>query len=177
MTIFNGERETVDALGEIFKDGKLVDGKRSPRGSKLKARQDGQTDSWGREKAIERAYYAIAIPAIWASRHPTPVIVDFGQSCQIDARGYFHHGPAAYNQGWRCINGRSYILAGAVDGPAKPCGDSWPGNTDPCPDPGEQKPLTILSGIENIQRRDNEWGEITVDDLIRGYVVVTSPNT
>ena len=60
--------------------------------------QDSEhTDSWNREENIRRAFYAAAIPGAWTANRPYPVVIDFGGSCEIDARDYFNTEPPEYN--------------------------------------------------------------------------------
>lgn len=160
--IFSGNKESVKILTEIFKDGKMITGDAPNNG-----KESNHTDNWNREKNIERAFYAAAIPAAWGANRPAPVVVDFGDSCEIDARKYFCEEPSSYNSGWRCPDGHSYILAGVRDGPQNPCGPSTPGSGGGC-NPTFKWTLDILKGIGQLQEDDNEWGGVTVDDLIIG---------
>lgn len=161
--IFSGNKESVKMLTEIFKDGKMITGEVKDKDWKDSS---NHTDNWNREKNIERAFYAAAIPAAWGANRPSPVVVDFGDSCEIDARDYFFEKPSVYNSGWRCPNGHSYILAGVRDGPQAPCGPPVQGGSG-CT-PTFKWTLDILKGIDQLQDDDNKWGGVTVDDLIIG---------
>lgn len=161
--IFDGSKDSVDRLTALFKDGKMITGEADGNGF----RDDrNHTTNWYREKAIERSFYAAAIPVAWAAKRPAPVVVDFGNGCNIDARGYFTEGPDKYNVGFRCIGGHSYILAGVRDGPPQKCGQVFPGGSQ-CP-PVQQWTLDILDGIGEINNPVEKWGHVTVEDLIVG---------
>lgn len=83
--LFSGEQDSIKTLADLVSDGKLIDGK-----SGIPNWDPGNhTDNWLREKNIERAFYA--------ANRPAPVVVDFGPSCEIDARKYFFEGPESYN--------------------------------------------------------------------------------
>lgn len=161
VKIFDGSEESITRLTGLFADGKLTTADDDE--------EDGEThtDSWNREKNIERAFYAAAIPAAWTANSPVPVVVDFGSSCEIDARDYFTEHPNIYNLGWRCPNGHSYILAGVRDGPQDLCGENNSGDAGACV-PVHQWTFDILKGIGELQKDDNPWGGVTVDDLIIG---------
>ncbi|KAL0943239.1 Killer toxin subunits alpha/beta 5 [Colletotrichum truncatum] len=161
--LFDGSEKSIELLSNLFKDGKMMAG--MPDGPGLP--QNGNSDGFNRESATKRALYAVAIPAIWAANGPTPVVVDFGPSCEIDARKYFTENASKYNLGWRCVNGHSYILAGVADKPPRPCGTSVPDNECTVQ---SQWTLKILDGIKYIQKPSLSWGGITVDDLIIGAV-------
>ncbi|OBR01962.1 Chitinase [Colletotrichum higginsianum IMI 349063] len=109
--IFDGSTESINALTAMFKDGKMITGLND--GNPDDDSNDGHTDNWNRGMSPERAFYASAIPAAWTANNQAPVIADFGQTCEIDARGHFPTKPENYNKGWRCTNGHSYILATA----------------------------------------------------------------
>ncbi|MBE3044377.1 hypothetical protein IMZ48_17780 [Candidatus Bathyarchaeota archaeon] len=160
-TLFSGEATNIKRLTEIVKDGHLIDGKSEVDGWS----PGNHTDNWVREKNIERAFYAAAIPAVWTADSSYPVVVDFGPSCDIDARKYFWSQPQFYNKGWRCHGGHSYILATVRGGPQKAC--ETPVMGQQCP-PAVQWTLDIPTSIGVIQEPDNRWGGVTVDDLIVG---------
>lgn len=136
-------------------------------GQPVDPNDEEHTENWKRGKALQKAFYASAIPAAWTANGQAPVIADFGDNCEIDARDYFVEKPETYNKGWRCINGHSYILATVRDGPSEGC--SWQSNTLP---PVWQCPIKwtydMLKGLDAIQDSDNDWAGITVDDLIVG---------
>ncbi|KFY72524.1 hypothetical protein V499_07337 [Pseudogymnoascus sp. VKM F-103] len=165
-SIFNGDKDSIRRLSEIFSNGNLIDGKLD---NGITDSTNGHTDSWNREKSIQRAFYAAAIPAAWAANRPAPIVIDFGPSCEIDARNYFNEPPNIYNTGWRCIDGHSYILAGVRDGPQEACGQQTPGNTNQCP-PVKKWTFNMLKGMEVIRTDDNKWGGVTVDELIKGAI-------
>lgn len=100
VRIFPGDGDSIKALTELFRGGKMISGKGD--GGADWACNNNYTTSFNEEKAIERAFYAAAIPAAWAANRRTPVVVDFGPSCGIDARKYFIVGSKKYNVGWRC---------------------------------------------------------------------------
>lgn len=161
-TIFDGSDDSVKTLTDLFKDGKMITGGKADARRKV---DNGHTMGWNREKAIKRAFYAVAIPAAWAAHKPTPIVVGSGPSFQIDARKCFREPPNKYNVGWRCFNGHSYILAGVRDGPAKQCGAPAPSNQCPLQ---FQWTFEILQGIDNIQNSTDKWGHIKVEDPIMG---------
>ncbi|KAK6822971.1 hypothetical protein PG987_014516 [Apiospora arundinis] len=161
--VFNGDKDNVNRLTSLFSDGKMLTGK--GKGGGFDSSRN-HTTNWYREKAIERAFYAAAIPAAWGANRPAPVVVDFGPNCKIDARKYFNVKPDQYNMGYRCINGHSYILAGVRDGPPMKCGFQSPGGSQ-CP-PVKQWTLDVLKGIEDIDNPLEKWGHITTEDLIVG---------
>ncbi|KAK6850286.1 glycoside hydrolase family 18 protein [Apiospora arundinis] len=146
--IFDGEEKNVNRLTDLFSDGKMLTGKGKGGGFD---NSRNHTTNWYREKAIERAFYAAAIPAAWGANRPAPVVVDFGPNCKIDARKYFNVKPDQYNMGYRCINGHSYILAGVRDGPPQ--------------------------SIEDIDNPLEKWGHITTEDLIVGTDIRVFPQS
>ncbi|TLD19210.1 hypothetical protein PspLS_09827 [Pyricularia sp. CBS 133598] len=120
---FSGSPAALDAMEKIFSEGKMIGGQVAEGGKVMSLgmishRQDHQI--------LDRAVYALAIPAAWKGNKQVPVVLRFGNTCQIDARGYFNDGPDSYNKGWRCINGHSYILAGAPQTRGPPCAFSNP---------------------------------------------------
>jgi hypothetical protein len=161
--IFNGEEDNVKKLTDLFSGGKMLYGKGPGAGPD---NENEHTDSWNREASIQRAFYAAAIPAAWAANRPAPIVVDFGASCEIDARKYFNMEPESYKIAWRCIDGHSYILAGVRD-LQKTCGEQTPGNPNQCP-PVKKWTFDILNGMGQIKDNKNKWGGVTVDELIRG---------
>ncbi|KAL0938067.1 chitinase [Colletotrichum truncatum] len=161
--IFSGTSDSIKALNSIISGGKMIAGMKEGTGD-----TSNYTNNWIREANIQRAFYAAAIPAAWGANRPAPVVVDFGPSCQIDARKYFAEKPDVYNSGWRCPDGHSYILAGVRDGPQNPCGPVVPGGSG-CT-PTFKWTLDILKGIDQLQKDTNKWGGVTVDDLIIGAV-------
>ncbi|KAI8266412.1 hypothetical protein K4K58_010009 [Colletotrichum sp. SAR11_239] len=167
-TLFLGEENSIKILTDLISEGKMIKAGQTSR--KRAEEYDGYTASWKQEKNIERAFYAAAIPAAWTANRPAPVVVDFGNSCEIDARDYFTEEPKQYNVGWRCPNGHSYILAGVRDGPQGSCGPNNPGDGGGC-NPTHKWTLDILDGIAQLQDGDlGKWGGVTVDDLIVGAV-------
>lgn len=160
--LFGGDKDSIKALTDMLLDGKMIGGK-PERGS---WENSEHMDNWDSEKNIQRAFYAAAIPAVWGAKHLSPVVVDFGASCEIDARKYFKEEPDAYNLGWRCPDGHSYILAGVRDGPQLQCAPSYPGDNGGC-NHLLKWTLDMLGGIGEIQDPGNDWG-VTVDDLIIG---------
>lgn len=164
IKVFDGSEDSIKTLDSLFSDGKMIDGKPDNPNS---APASNHTDNWLREKSIQRAFYAAAIPAAWTANLPAPVVVDFGPSCEIDARDYFFEHPNIYNSGWRCPDGHSYILAGVRDGPQEVCLPATPGDDGGC-FPAHKWTLDILKGIGVIQNDTNVWGGVTVDDLIIG---------
>ncbi|KFY31495.1 hypothetical protein V493_01055 [Pseudogymnoascus sp. VKM F-4281 (FW-2241)] len=175
-TIFDGSKENIDKLTELFRDGKLIKGKGDTKESNP-ADDTTHTDSWNREKNIQRAFYAAAIPAIWTANGPAPVIVDFGPGCEIDARSYFGEvPPEAYNVGWRWFNQHSYILAGVRDDSQTMCGPNNSGDQGGC-NSSYQWTFDILHGINKIpdDNTDNFCG-ITVSDLMIGALNTYNTN-
>ncbi|KAI8163643.1 Killer toxin subunits alpha/beta [Colletotrichum sp. SAR 10_70] len=168
VKLFEGDEHNIKILTDLISEGKMIKGGQTSR--KRAEEYDGFTASWKQEKNIERAFYAAAIPAAWTANRPAPVVVDFGNSCEIDARDYFTEEPKQYNVGWRCPNGHSYILAGVRDGPQGSCGPNNPGDGGGC-NPTHKWTLDILDGIAQLQDGDlGKWGGVTVDDLIIGAV-------
>ncbi|TLD19635.1 hypothetical protein PspLS_09441 [Pyricularia sp. CBS 133598] len=167
--IFDGSNESIEVLSNLFSDGKLISGKADGNWEDSEAEH---TEGWLREKSVARAFYAMAIPGAWAANKPTPVVLDFGPTCQIDARKYFspdesRKNPPDYNTGWRCPGGRSYILAGVEDEPIR-CNSPNPRQCA-LPRPNYFK---ILKGIDQLQGGDENknWGDVNVEDLIVGAV-------
>lgn len=92
--LFNGEKDSIKILTDLLSDGKMISGKADPSWKEI-----NHTENWNREKNIERAFYAAAIPAAWTANRPAPVVVDFGPSYEINARKYFFEWPESYNSG------------------------------------------------------------------------------
>lgn len=154
--IFNGSDENVNTLTSLFSDGKMITGKNNGG----KSFEDGRnhTTNWYREEAIERAFYAAAIPAAWGANRPAPVVVEFGPNCKIDARKYFYVKPDQYNMGYRCINGHTYILAGVRDGPPTKCGFQSPGGSQ-CPSTGETVDAGRIKRHRGHRQHSGEMGQ------------------
>ncbi|KAL0940177.1 chitinase [Colletotrichum truncatum] len=168
--IFNGEPESIKLLSALVSDGKMIQGELD---EPAPGYSEDYTKSWHDSKYIERAFYALAIPAIWAADRPTPVVIDFGPSCVIDATKYFEERANRYNVGWRCPNGHSYILAGVDDTP-KGCPYA---NPRQCLLPRNWNFFKILKGMDDLQEDGQEkWGKVTVDDLIIGAVNTYNKN-
>lgn len=120
------------------------------------------------EKAIARAFYAQAIPAVWTLNAPAPVVVNFGPSCKIDARKYFSEEPSKYNVGWECPDGHSYILSGVRESRKKATCNQLDPRCGILNDGKE--PLSILDGIGELKAASEQWGGVSTNDLIIGYV-------
>lgn len=163
--LFDGSDASVKVLTDLFTGGKWIKGKKEPDADTDWNQDSSYSDTFKSQKAIQRAFYAVSIPAAWTGNTPSPVVVDFGPSCKIDARKYFIEKPNTYNKAWRCPDGHSYILAGVRDGPPDQCGPPVEGMQ--CT-PQVQWTLDMLAGIDDLQTSDNSWGGITVDDLING---------
>lgn len=164
--VFSGDEESVKALTALVRSGAMAHG-----GETIEQDTDASvsenTATWQREKAIEKAFYAVSIPSVWAANRMFPVVAVWpeNEKCVIDARGYFAEGPDKYNVGWRCVNGRSYILAGVYEKAGSPCGAATPmGGCNPV----KTWTLNILDGIEEIQGGNTKWGGVSVGDLIEG---------
>ncbi|KAJ0164046.1 Killer toxin subunits alpha/beta [Colletotrichum tanaceti] len=162
--IFNGSPESIKLLNTLVSDGKMIQGKEDRPADGYNS---NYTTSWEDSKYIERAFFTLAIPALWAANRPTPFILDFGDSCVIDATKYFEERADKYNAGWRCPNGHSYILAGVDDVP-QGCPHS---NPRLCLLPRNRNFFKILKGIDELEEPGQDrWGKVTVDDLIIGAV-------
>lgn len=163
--------KSLKALDVLLEDGKMITGKSD---ADSPPPDEDYSETWRREKAIQRSFYAVAIPGAWSANKPAPVIADFGEGCDPEAMDYFDVPPSTYNHGWACVKGRAYILAGVRDGPQDVCGTPIQDGPD-CP-ATPQWTFDMLPGIKELQEKDNPWGGITVDDLIRGYVHVQYAN-
>ncbi|OAR05876.1 hypothetical protein LLEC1_06736 [Akanthomyces lecanii] len=164
-TIFNGEDDSIKVLTRLFEGGKMISGSDT---QSVVASSREHTQHFRDERAIERAFYAQAIPAVWTLNAPVPVVVDFGPSCKIDARKYFSEKPSKYNVGWECPNGHSYILSGVREHRDK----SQCNELDPrCQVLKDSKePLSILDGISELKAPSEQWGFVSTNDLIIGCV-------
>ncbi|KAF6831742.1 chitinase, partial [Colletotrichum plurivorum] len=169
-TVFDDSDSSIDLLTGLVSDGKMLGGMSD------RPANDYNTDytkNWQDIKYIERAFHALAIPAAWAANRPTPFILDFKHDdkdadrdgCVIDATPYFEERAKKCNPGWRCIDKRSYVLAGVDDTP-KTCRQG----TSLCVPPKNY--FKILKGIEDLQEPGTDkWGHVTVNDLIIGNVM------
>lgn len=177
IAIFKGDDNSLGVLENLFSGGMMIDGK-----ADAETIASNHTASWAMQGNLERAFYAAAIPAAWTANGPAPVIVDFGPGCEIDARKYFGTvSPERYNVGWRCINQRSYILAGVRDIRQEVCLPNTPGDQGTCTG-SYQWTLNVLPGIDTIPDEIPEggtanWAGVTVSDLIMGCVLTESTNS
>lgn len=167
VKVFDGSDSSIDLLTDLVSGGKMIGGMSDRAANDY---NENYTKNWQDTKYIERAFHALAIPTAWAANRPTPFILDFKHDsktnekdgCVIDATPYFEERANKYNAGWRCIDKRSYILAGVDDTPKK-CRQE----TTMCVPPKNY--FKILKGIDELQEPGKDsWGHVTVNDLIIG---------
>lgn len=103
---------------------------------------------------FKRAMYPAAIAFAWTQDNSNPVVVDFGPSCEIDAREFFDVPPSTYNVAWECIDGHSYILAGVRQDQQDRCGGVAQDGA-PCP-PTAQWTFDMLPNVRLLETPENE---------------------
>lgn len=174
VALFDGSDEQLRNLDAIMGDGAMVSGSRNGQTLPAGTVPDNHTAAFLEQQAAQRAFYAAAIPSVWKMRKPYemyPVILDFDADCDRDiGSGKFFHGGEDFNQGWICLDGHNYILAGTYDrrnkGPnCSPEYYHWCNNPD-----ANWQPLFTLPGLKEIRDKNKKFGDVTVEDLVAGYV-------
>ncbi|KXJ85377.1 chitinase [Microdochium bolleyi] len=173
VELFDGESEHLKQLAAIMGKGQMVPGSLNGQAGSTSTNVD-HTQAFLQQKAAERAFYAAAIPSVWKMRQPYPqypAILDFGPDCSRDigANEFFYSGEK-YNNGKVCIDNHNYILASTYDrdndGPnCSPEYYTWCNNPDP-----KWAPLFSLPGLDQIMKKNEKFGNVTVEDLVRGAV-------
>ncbi|KAH7014604.1 chitinase [Microdochium trichocladiopsis] len=177
VELFDGSSEHIKQLVTIMGKGQMVPGSLSGQAGSTDSNVD-HTKAFLEQKAAERAFYAAAIPSVWKMRQPYtqyPAVLDFGPDCSRDiGAGQFFDSSKDnkydYKHGRVCIDDHNYILAGTYDrdndGPnCSPEYWDWCNHPDP-----SWAPLFGLPGLDKIVQKEDRWGGVTVEDLVRGAV-------
>ncbi|OAQ63718.2 chitinase [Pochonia chlamydosporia 170] len=153
--LFNGSDTSIGLLTSLISDGKFIQGKgrgapASPSNAALKA-------------AIGKAFFAYAIPAIWAVSGTSPFIIDSGFNCGVNDPIGGYMASDTMHRTWHCVDDKLYYLA-SPKGDAKSCVKPCTGCADECKD----NKFSAPPGIEWLD--GSSFGQITLSDLVTGSV-------
>ncbi|KAL4805376.1 chitinase [Aspergillus unguis] len=167
-SLFNGSVESVEILGSVMANGKLIEGK-----CKDGCVKPGDTYATGESDLranIAKCFFGYAIPALWRESEAYPFIINTGDDCgkaQMD--DYLYDKTKEATGG--CVNGKQYYLV-------YPKGDS-----ESCvclPTSGQRECVNVCSdnkfaappGIDALKN----FGGITKEELITGSVRTWADN-
>lgn len=148
--LFSGEEESIDRLTTLVSGGTFIGGIHGDSDNE----EQQQTIV---QNSVARTFYSFAIPALWQASGHHPFIIDTGHSCDDKAEDDESLKSA-------CYNNQLYKLADP-DGTSHPCEKDC-GLIGGCT--CNDTPFSSLAGVEYLDGED--WGGITVQDLIIGYV-------
>ena len=154
--LFDGSDESISQLTTVISDGKLIPGK----GHRTPSLPDSETVL---EASISKAFFAYAIPAIWALSGVHPFIADSGFPCgKVDPLGSYLSKDTMHATAG-CYQGKLYYLV------------TPKGSAETCSMPNPDRPASSCSsgmfsappGIDSLGS-ESMFGGITVGDLITG---------
>lgn len=165
LALFNGSDSSITQLSKVIGKGHMLPAAKLDGGTAPPAMTQTQLQS-----IILRSFYAYAIPTAWVLSQRSPVILDTGASCGTDPNSLDHFTRDDVGKVWACYppnTGRLYML-GWPQGSAEYDGG---GECDGCPGNYLPSRLTALPGMDDLANSNNQFGGITLQDIIAGYVI------
>lgn len=148
--LFNGSDESIERLGTLVADGHFI------TGASVKKNEEDHFDANETiSDSFVRAYYGFAIPQIWQASGHHPFIIDTARDCDTKVDDE--------DLSTVCYGGKLYKLADP-DGKSNSCSNCG-GTGCYCP---SDNPFSSLDGVKKMT--NGNWGGVTVDDLIIGYI-------
>lgn len=150
--LFNGTEDGIAALKGLIQDGHLISGKSedSSGGDSSVVTSDMQSDL---ESAATSAFFAFAIPAVWAAANTPAFVIGSGQPCDLSWSDPNLGETAKATK--ICRNGEAWYLASPRC--ANKDGTACSGYT-----------LGTPPGVDKLNGRD--WGKLTVEQIILGSI-------
>lgn len=156
---FEATDDTLDAMGELISDGKLI------RGSTGNNVVDGSNQSNDLRANLAKSFYAYAIPNLWRSAKTYAFVLDSGISCSTsNPLGDYLEDDTMKDTG-ACVDGTWYYLV-HPDGDSKKCQCQIVGDHGPCQTICRDNKFSAPPGIGSL----SNFGGISKDDLITGSV-------
>jgi hypothetical protein len=160
--IFSGQPEGLHVLDILMTNGKLLDAE--------------QPASLEIERAIERAFWGVLIPAAWDATETHPVLIDTEKPCNaIGVGNYDWVTPRDAAKSSICVGDRRYQLL-SVKGSS--CIMSGSGRNQVC----KARTMTPPAGLERLNGEDLSltgrvrWGGITMQDLAERFSNIPTSN-
>jgi hypothetical protein len=151
--IFDGTDEAIEVLWSIISDGKLLEYEGSGEST------DSQDEDL--ETTIEKAFYGYTIPMLWNITEKHAFVLDSGSNCYEEYPMKEYLSAATMDATNACYDGRRYYLV-HVKGDAESCECKPPNTKCEC----ESNKFSVPPGLDSLD--GNEFGGITVSDLIKG---------
>lgn len=150
--LFSGKDEHIRTLTTLIKDGRLANGKGDGTASPSPAHAN--------EEAAARAFYAVAIPAVWTLTGQAPAVIDAGKCKGHDAiPKIVANGEMTYS----CYKDRAYFLVAA------PNGSKGTKCVAPIVNTIERCTTKAMGRPPGLQELDGKaWGTVEHHDLIAG---------
>lgn len=157
--LFEATDDTLDAIGELISDGKLI------RGSTGNNFIDTASASNDLRANLAKSFYAYAIPNLWRSAKTYAFVIDSGISCSTsNPLGDYLDDDTMKDTG-SCVDDRWYFLV-HPDGDANECKCQIVGDHGPCQTICHDNKFSAPPGIGSL----GNFGGISKDDLIKGSV-------
>lgn len=155
-TLFSGERESLDALTAILKDGKMLPGAAGDMSSSR-----GAIDI---EATARKTFFAYAIPGLWRRSKQYAFILDSGEGCNGNPASKYVDDDTAKDTSV-CHKDRLYYLV-APEGDARVCKCQSSGGPGPCQTTCRDNKFSAPKGIGSL--KDNDFGKLTKEDIVKG---------
>jgi len=173
VQLFQGTNDkNLDLLTDLIKDGRFttgdldLNGKDPDPGTSTggDAAYANNTQSFAQEKHLERAFFGMALPLIWAGTSQVPVIVPVGSPCSSNFQGnpsswtFMSNSDAANS--YLCYQDTSYFIGGMA------------GKYDPCTGQNnhvgncKSNQLIMPHGLDKLDGKS--YGNITKEDILAG---------
>ncbi|KAG5655689.1 hypothetical protein KAF25_009188, partial [Fusarium avenaceum] len=153
--IFNGTDESIDVLWSVISDGKLLEYEGGGEST------DGQDQDLA--TTIEKSFYGYTIPMLWNITQKHAFVLDSGSNCYEEYPMKEYLSSATMDATNACYDGRRYYLV-HVKGDAESCECKPPNTKCEC----VNNKFSVPPGLDSLD--GNEFGGITVSDLIKGSV-------
>jgi hypothetical protein len=152
--LFNGSDSSIDQLGTIISNGKLIEGSvnSSPASPPVPPVPRSLSSL---QASIAKAFFGYSIPAIWTVSGAYPFIIDSGYDCSADNPITQYMDPDTQRSTYACYNNKLYYLGSPSGNPQNCFEGGCIDNTFSAP-PG----LSWLDGTS--------FGGIRLSDLIIG---------
>ncbi|KAK1779163.1 hypothetical protein QBC45DRAFT_144301 [Copromyces sp. CBS 386.78] len=163
--VFDGSDESIDLLGAVMSDGKLI------RGSPGDNTVDKGNAANDLRANIAKSFFGYAIPSLWRTAKTYAFVLDSGISCDTPHPVRDYLSDETMDATGSCVDGRWYYLV-HPEGKSQACTCQIIGDTGPCQTICGDNLFSAPPGIESLP----DFGGITKDDLIKGSVRTYNKN-
>ena len=171
--LFDGKDENIDTLHALISHGKMIAGgiyrDRRQWESLHIATRASSNDGWTAfeqldemtipdlERSIAKTFFTYAIPTAWSFSKQYAFVIDSGHECDTKDPIRQHLGHQSMNTPYGCYDGKLYYLATVPTGQTSEMNGHELFSTPP--------------GLELLNGQDTNYGGVTNQDFIAGYVV------